>query len=229
MAGQLEKSWYAFCELRDVLRLTDADLPRGGDLSSHQMEVPAVAQESLREIEKTTEAYLHQLRDRVGDHSKKKPVTPEGVILKYMERYGDSLFGHPVLRDEQGAIIAVVERTNNIPEHFFDQEKRHLRRRLGKAHLGRDLEDQPAQAFLAANLRHDDYVRILCGSLDNLANAFADLDQCALAEATPLSRQNRNSDLKRRVRDLLQQDLESAQVIPLAVKTANPRPEATVV
>ena len=191
--------------------------------------MPAVAQERLREIEKTTEAYLHQLHDRVGDHSKKKPVTPESVILKYMERYGDSLFGHPVLCDEQGAVFAVVERTNNIPEHFFDQEKRHLRRRLGKAHMGRDLEDQPAQAFLAANLRHDDYVRILCGTLDDLANAFADLDQWALNEATPLSRQNRNSDLKRRVRDLLEQDLESAQVIPLAVKTADPRPEATVV
>jgi hypothetical protein len=108
----------------------------------------------------------------------------------------------------------VVERTNNVLEHFFDQQKRHLRRRLGKAHLGRDLEDQPAQAFLAANLRHNDYVRVLCGSLDNLAVAFADLDQKALAKATPLARDNRDSDLKRRVRMLLERDAKPANAIP---------------
>jgi len=99
--------------------------------------------------------------------------------------------------------IAVVERTNNVAEHFFGKEKQHLRRRLGRAHLGRDLEDQPAQAALAANLRHPDYVRILCGSLDNLHNAFANLDKQALNESTPLVRSNRDTALQNRVRALL--------------------------
>ena len=211
-ARQLEMSWHAFCELRDALRLIDADLPRG-ETRIHQTE-PAEEQQRLEAIEKATKEYLQRLRDKVGDQPKKKPLTPEGVILKYCEKYGDGLFGHPVLRDEQGTVIAVVERTNNVLEHFFDQQKRHLRRRLGKAHLGRDLEDQPAQAFLAANLRHNDYVRVLCGSLDNLAVAFADLDQKALAKATPLARDNRDSDLKRRVRMLLERDAKPANAIP---------------
>ncbi len=228
IAGQLEKGWYAFCELRDVLRLTDADLPRG-DTRIHQMELPAEEQRRLQAIEKATKEYMQRLGDKVGDHGKRKPVTPAGVILKYLERYGYGLFGHPVLRDEKGAVIAMVERTNNIPEHFFDQEKRHLRRRLGKAHLGRDLEDQPAQAFLAANLRHDDYVRVLCGSLDNLAAAFADLDQKALAEATPLARDNRDSDLRCRVRALLERDTEPAGAVPMAVEALEIGRAATVV
>jgi len=79
----------------------------------------------------------------------------------------------------------------------------HLRRRLGRANLGRDLEDQPAQAALAANLRHPDYVRVLCGSLDHLPMAFAELNEQALAQTTPLSRSNRDSKLQQRIRTLL--------------------------
>ena len=99
--------------------------------------------------------------------------------------------------------MAIVERTDNVLEHFFGNEKQHLRRRLGRANLGRDLEDQPAQAALAANLRHPDYVRALCGSLDQLPVAFAELDEQALARATPLSRSNRDSKLQHRIRELL--------------------------
>ncbi len=112
----------------------------------------------------------------------------------------DHLFGHPVILDEDGTVIAVVQRTNNVDEHFFGNEKQQLRRRVGRAHLGRDLEDQPAQAALAANLRHPDYVRILCGSLEHLHNAFAELDEQALGDATPLVRSNRDTELQNRVR-----------------------------
>ncbi len=123
--------------------------------------------------------------------------------------YGKYLFGHPTLRDEDGTILAVVERTDNVPEHFFGSEKRKLRRRLGRAHLGRDLEDQPAQAALGANLQHPEYVRVTCGSLDNLATAFAELDEQTLERTTPLSRSNRDSALLRRVRMLVKNEAEA--------------------
>ncbi len=96
--------------------------------------------------------------------------------------------------------------TNNVPEHFFGAEKRKLRRRLGRAHLGRDLEDQPPQAALVANLQHPEYIRVVCGSLDNLATAFAELDEQAFEQTTPLSRNNRDSALFRRVRVLVKND-----------------------
>ena len=37
------------------------------------------------------------------------------------------------------------------------------------------MQDQPAQVALTANLRDADYVRIVCGTLDELPRAFADL------------------------------------------------------
>jgi hypothetical protein len=96
-----------------------------------------------------------------------------------------------------------------VPEHFFGAEKRKLRRRLGRAHLGRDLEDQPAQAALVANLQHPEYVRVLCGSLDNLPSAFAEFDEQALERTTPLSRNNRDSVLLRRLRTRVKNEADA--------------------
>lgn len=201
--SRLDKGWEAFCRLRDVLRLTEAELPMG-DSCCRQRVIPPIEKERLNEIKKATLKYLDELRERVGDNT--KSPDPEAVILKYFNLYGDHLFDHPALRDENGSIMAVVERTNNILEHFFGQQKQSLRRRVGRSNLGRDMEDQPAQVALTANLRHTDYVRILCGSLDNLPDAFADLDATMLERTTPLHRDNRDSALSRLVRALLDRD-----------------------
>jgi hypothetical protein len=201
---RLEEGWQAFCELRDVLQLSNAELPRA-DVRAHQKELASLEARRLREIEEALREYRAELGERIASEQSKgaRSTSPSTVIVKYLDRYGERLFGHPTRRDEEGKIVAIVERTNNVPEHFFGHEKQHLRRRLGRANLGRDLEDQPAQAALAANLRHPDYVRVLCGSLDQLPTAFAGLDERALEQTTPLSRTNRDSRLQHRIRVLL--------------------------
>jgi hypothetical protein len=209
--GRLEKGWQAFTLARNSLRLTDAELPRG-DKRYQQIEIPALQAKRLKEIEKQVELYLKELRKIAGNESLTKPTTPHGIILKYFTKYRDQIFGHPVIIDDNGTVIAVVQRTNNVDEHFFGSEKQRLRRRVGRAHLGRDLEDQPAQAALAANLRHPDYVRILCGSLEHLHNAFANLDEQAIGNATLLVRSNRDTVLQKRVRILLEH-LDKADVL----------------
>ncbi|MCP4143051.1 MAG: hypothetical protein GY755_22635 [Chloroflexi bacterium] len=200
--GPLEKGWLAFNQARSTLRLTNAELP-GGDARYQQIDAPALQALRLKEIEKQVERYVKDLRKCVGNESLVKPTTPNGIILKYFNKYRAQLFGHPVIFDNDGTIIAVVQRTNNVDEHFFGKEKQQLRRRVGRAHLGRDLEDQPAQAVFASNLRHHDYVQILCGSLENLHNAFAELDEQTLGNATRLVRSNRDTALQKRVRALL--------------------------
>jgi hypothetical protein len=194
---KLEIGWQALCELRTILRLTDAELPRGDLRYLSPRECPELEMARLREIEKTTTAYHEQLRKRVTDSHGSSSA--EAVILKYLDRYANHLFGHPARQDEDGKIISVVERTNNVAEHFFGADKQKLRRRLGRANLGRDLEDQPAQAALASNLLYGDYVRVLCGSLEHLPAAFAELDQETLREAKPLQRSNRDTRLLKRM------------------------------
>jgi hypothetical protein len=193
---RLERGWQTFCELRDILRLTDAELPRGDLRYLSTREFPELEMARLRDIEKTTTAYHEQIRKRMTNS---RSSSAEAVILKYLDRYANHLFGHPARHDDEGNIISVVERTNNVAEHFFGTDKQKLRRRLGRANLGRDLEDQPAQATLASNLLHGDYVRVLCGSLEHLPAAFAELDQQKLRESTSLQRRNRDTRLLKRI------------------------------
>ena len=50
-------------------------------------------------------------------------------MLGYLECYGDSLCGHPAVLDSAGRVVHVVDRTNNVAEHFFATAKQKLRRR----------------------------------------------------------------------------------------------------
>ncbi len=162
-----------FCQLRALLRLSDEELPGGPRPPSSAPLGPLAAAARLRAIAADLQRYHQDLRQRVRTPAADGPGSfqPDSIVLRYLDRYGDGLIGHPVVRDQAGRAVAVVDRTNNVIEQSFAITKQGLRRRLGRAQLGRDLEDQPAQAALAANLRHPDYVRILCGTLDQLPRA----------------------------------------------------------
>ena len=125
-------------------------------------------------------------------------------MVSYLQRYATRLFGHPAIRDEDGNVLAVVARTNNAAEHLFGGQKQQLRRRLGRAHLARDLQQQPAQALVVTNLRHPDYVRVVCGSLDHLPAALAAVAALTVDGTTPLTRDHRDHRLHRCIKGLLQ-------------------------
>jgi len=201
---RLEKNQRAFSELRDILRITDAELPRGDERYLPTKEFPALEIARLHEIKQAITRYREQLTKQVIQNPSSSNAGV--IILKYFDRYNDHLFGHPAKYDHKGTVISVVERTNNIAEHFFGADKQRLRRRLGRAHLGRDLENQPAQAVLTRNLRYADYVRVLCGSLENLPAAFARLSNKELQEATPLERDNRDAKLLKRIGSLMKNE-----------------------
>ena len=203
---QLDEGWQAFCELRNVLRLTNAELPRA-DVRAEQPHLPSLELLRLAEMERDLLDYRRELDKRVAAAGN---PSVSAVVLRHLQRHGARLFGHPARRDEDGRVLAVVARTNNVLEHLFGGHKQELRRRLGRAHLARDLQQQPAQAALVTNLRHPGYVRVLCGSLDALPGAFAALEGVAVADATPLVRDHRDHRLHRRIKRLIE-DSTTAQ------------------
>ena len=202
LAARLARSQAAFGELRDMLRLRH-DALRGRERPAPAS--PEAQAARLAAVAARVEAYHQDLRRRVAaERARAHPAAdqPEAVVLAYLDRYHDQLFGHPIARDAAGRAVAVVARTNNPAEQFFSQAKRKLRRRLGRAHLGRDMQDQPAQAALTANLLDPRYVESVCGALDELPRAFAALVQAGVAEAQPdLDRHRTNADLRRRIRE----------------------------
>jgi len=153
-------------ELRNVLRLT-ASLP--DDETCHNLE------QMQEQLDQWT-ASLRQRRPARGPAQDTREAFD--IILKHMATHGSSLWGHAIqLPNHAGGGIRLVHRTNFLPENFFGDLKHDERRRSGHKNLGQDLEHLPAEAALVRNLENDDYVTILCGSRDQLASAFAELDR----------------------------------------------------
>lgn len=217
----LDERWQTFSELRDVPRLSNAELPRA-DTRFEPLHLPAVELLRLEQIKQAVERFEASLRECIppAELDKARPTSAAGVILKYLKANRVHLFGHPARFDADGGLVAVVERTNNVLEHFFGAEKQRLRRRVGRAHLGQDLEQQPAQAVLVANLRHADYVQALCGSLDDLPAAVAALDMQPHAVLKRPERQQRDKGLHQHVRELLD---ATASTSPPRVERAEAR------
>jgi hypothetical protein len=140
--------------------------------------------------EDETEQDLEQMREGLDDLAtslrERRPArgpaqdTREAidVILEHLGVHGHNLWGHAIrLPDRAGGGVRLVSRTNFPCENFFRDLKHDERRRSSHKNLGQDLEHLPAEAALALNLEHDDYVGIVCGSLDQLPAAFAELDR----------------------------------------------------
>ena len=208
--AEIDERYAAFGELRDVLRLSHGEMLRQ-TAGPPQADFAVLDQQRLKSVERDVDDYVAELRHRrdANPHHDDQRVT-EGIVLGYLERERDRLFGHPVVRDDDGTALAVVPRTNNEPEYFFGLGKRLLRRRVGRANLGRDMQQQPPQVALALNLRFPDYVRILCGSLDNLPTAFARLDPEAVRNVT-LQRDHRDSKLDRLIQALVKQERDDRE------------------
>lgn len=166
IAKRLRARAQLFDELRDVLRLA-ADQPEDETA------------EGLDHMHEALKALAVSLRER---RPKRGPVQDIreaiDVILKHIERHGESLWGHAIrLPESAGGGIRLVARTNNRIENLFKGWKHGERQRSGRKNLTQDIEHCPAEALLAHNLKCPEYVAIVCGSLDRLDQAFAELDR----------------------------------------------------
>ncbi len=77
---ELEAGWQAFSELRDVLQLTNAELPNG-EIQHHQLEFPALEARRLASIENAADPYQQELRKGIENTH----ASPANIILKYFK------------------------------------------------------------------------------------------------------------------------------------------------
>ena len=100
------------------------------------------------------------------------------TTLKHLDKHETSLWGHVIrLPEHAGGGIRLVQRTNLPAEGFFSGFKRGIRRQTGKKILTQELESIPPENALVSNLNDPRYVQILCGSIEKLPEAFAELDR----------------------------------------------------
>ena len=160
-----------FQQLREALRLHDIK-PDGSPRPVRRDTETAAELDGIRDAVRKLERLLVRTRPERG------PATDEraaiDLVLDHLERHGDSLWGHAIPIGARR--IRFVARTNNGLEGAFRSLKHLERRRSGRKILTQDLEHLHPGAMLAMNLNDSAYVEILCGSLERLADAFAELD-----------------------------------------------------
>jgi hypothetical protein len=131
---------------------------------------------AMREKLDTLVAYLTRRRPARGPAQDMREAID--VILTHIDNHGENLWGHAIrLPESAGGGVRLVARTNLMAESFFKRLKHDERRRSGRKNLGQDLEHLRAEAAMVRNLEHEDYMRIVCGSLNQLPAAFAELDK----------------------------------------------------
>lgn len=166
VARRLRHRAVLFDELRDVLRLAGQPSER---------ETP----HDLEQMQSRLTAWVTLLRKRRPERGPAQDTRQAiDIILKHIEVHGNNLWGHAIpMPDNIGGGVRLVERTNILIEGFFKRLKHGERQRSGRKNLTQDLEHLPAAAALVYNLKREDYVRIVCGSIENLPMAFAQLDR----------------------------------------------------
>jgi hypothetical protein len=188
VAATLRARAALFTELRDALRLRPK--PAGRNAAAPPGLTPEQATAELQDIHLAFDALTASLAERRPERGPAQDQRQAiDILLAHLNRHGDTLFGHAIqLPDCIGGGIHLVDRTNNSLEGLFDDMKHGERRRSGRKILTQDFEQLPPGAALATNLRHDDYVAIVCGSLDQLPQAFAQLDAATRRRSSVVTR-----------------------------------------
>jgi len=165
IATRLRRRTASFDELRKVLR-SAATLPEGetaDDLDQMHQQLNDLA--AALQTRRPGRGPAKDTRDAID------------LILQHIDTHGRNLWGHAIrLPNSAGGGIRLVSRTNYLAESFFAGVKHDERLRSGHRNLGYTLEHLPNNVALVRNLARDDYVTTVCGSLDELPRAFAQLD-----------------------------------------------------
>lgn len=162
-----------FTELRTALRLNPDDATKEVMLGVRE---PQRVASELNNIKKALRKYKATLQ-RERKRAAKDNQSAIDTILKHIKEHEKNLWGHIIkIPKFAGGGIKIVGRTNNEIENFNGGLKRDERKRSGRKVLSKDFEDLPDGVPLIKNLKKPDYVKILCGSLDNLPDAIAKID-----------------------------------------------------
>jgi hypothetical protein len=159
LADKLTETNKLFESLRKIL-----DIPKEkGDIPRDKLLIHS--NEKILKMKKN----LRQFRERLRVKSKDGKHVPEGIIVKYLDKYWDELILENAVVEVKGKKKVIeIPRTSGGNDTCFGEIKADIRKRLGKKDTGRELNRYGAYLGIVQNLRKEDYVRIMFGSLDDM-------------------------------------------------------------
>lgn len=127
-------------------------------------------------------------------------------MVKQIDKYWEKLFADPIsIQTPQGTITVQPQRTNNILERFFRNEKRRGRKKTGTASLNRMLKSILASTPLVQNLKNEEYLEIILNGCSSLEERFSQIDARLVKKEMASSTQNEEKILptiKKMIKDV---------------------------
>jgi ribosome-associated translation inhibitor RaiA len=177
-------------DLQECLR----DLKRRMQYFDHLREIMRIAQlhgvEGLNDDGKDADMPLmkKELTAFAAREDIKKAAQTDRCVrkmLKQIDKYKDRLFTTGVeVTDANGVKIRIFpERTNNLLERTFRDEKRGHRKRTGYKSMSKILKTMLAETPYVKNLGNADYLKIILNGKITLAERFAEIDSAKVRDA----------------------------------------------
>jgi hypothetical protein len=154
-----------FTRLREILRIESESVPLSSVLETDNDEMVFKMEQELEAFK--NELYKNLLND-------KSQVREKKIIFYHLERYKDKLFLTNFRVDPNDPSKDIImERTNNIEEQQFRKFKRNQRRIHGNRDVGHDLNFYGSYLPIVWNLNHDEYIKTVYGSMENIPVVFS--------------------------------------------------------
>lgn len=163
LAANLDSKAEVFDKLRTDMRIA---LPENKDGINDDGE-----ENDMESMEERVTAFKNWL---VEDPERKEVYAK---MIEQLEKYWKKLFLAPLpIETAEGTVYIRPQRTNNILERFFREEKRLGRKKSGTASLNKMLKAILADTPLVKNLKNEEYVEIILGGCSDLAERFSEID-----------------------------------------------------
>jgi len=175
-----------FTELREILRLEKTDVYKQESDKQFPDELETVAK-----IKEDTSRFISTVRKELeaGNATDAHNVATR-TILAYFEKYERFLFDHfATSYDASGNIfIKLIDRSNNVMERSYRDQKHRIRRRTGTKNLGFVFEHLFPAAAMIANLDNPVYRQtVLQGrTRGDLIDIFSSIDDLKVYRNTPM-------------------------------------------
>jgi len=182
LAEDLEVKSAVFDKLRGVMRIA---LPDGKDGINDNGGCS-----DMKTIKERLTAFRKWL-----PRNKHRKKTYAGMIAQ-IDKYWEKLFADPIpIQTPQGTLTVQPQRTNNILERFFRDEKRRGRKKTGTASLNRMLKAVLANTPLVQNLKNEEYLEIILNGCSSLEERFSQIDARLAQQEMVNSTQNKDKIL----------------------------------
>jgi hypothetical protein len=163
LAKNLEAKAEVFDKLRTAMRIA---LPGGKNGINDNGDST-----DMKSIEEKMTAFRKWL---LSNKHRKKTYTN---MVAQIDKYWKKLFADPIpVVTPDGIRNVQPQRTNNILERFFRDEKRRGRKKTGMSSLNKVLKTALADTLLIQNLRNDKYMEIILNGCSSLAERFSQID-----------------------------------------------------